>query len=81
MPKPSYPLFDFLADLQDVKLIPFPLLYDHGWQIDFPSLYKSGGPHALARLFSFILIIPPVLTFTALSVARSTIFASSIIFH
>lgn len=40
VPKPSYPLFDFLADLEDVKLIPFPLIYDHGWQIDFPSLYK-----------------------------------------
>jgi alanine-synthesizing transaminase len=38
--KPSYPLFEFLADLQDVKLVPYPLLYDHGWQIDFPSLYK-----------------------------------------
>jgi alanine-synthesizing transaminase len=41
VPKPSYPLFEFLADLQDVKLIPYPLLYDHGWQIDFPSLYKA----------------------------------------
>jgi len=41
VPKPSYPLFEFLADLQDVKLIPYPLIYDHGWQIDFPSLYKA----------------------------------------
>jgi alanine-synthesizing transaminase len=41
VPKPSYPLFDFLADLQDVKLVPYPLIYDHGWQIDFPSLYKA----------------------------------------
>ncbi len=41
VPKPSYPLFEFLADLQDVKLVPYPLLYDHGWQIDFPSLYKA----------------------------------------
>jgi alanine-synthesizing transaminase len=41
VPKPSYPLFEFLADLQDVKLVPYPLLYDHGWEIDFPSLYKS----------------------------------------
>src|SRR6266851_3349640 len=38
--KPSYPLFEFLADLQDVKLIPYPLIYDHGWQMDFPSLEK-----------------------------------------
>jgi alanine-synthesizing transaminase len=41
VPKPSYPLFEFLADLQDVKLVPYPLLYDRGWQIDFPSLYKA----------------------------------------
>jgi aspartate/methionine/tyrosine aminotransferase len=41
VPKPSYPLFDFLADLQDVKLVGYPLLYDHGWQIDFPSLHEA----------------------------------------
>ncbi len=41
VPKPSYPLFEFLADLQDVKLVPYPLIYDHGWQMDFPSLEKA----------------------------------------
>lgn len=41
VPKPSYPLFEFLADLQDVKLASYPLLYDHGWQIDFPSLSRA----------------------------------------
>ena len=41
VPRPSYPLFEFLADLADVKLVPYPLLYDHGWQIDFPSLYQA----------------------------------------
>jgi alanine-synthesizing transaminase len=38
VPKPSYPLFEFLADLEDVKLVPYPLIYDHGWQMDFSSL-------------------------------------------
>ena len=38
VPKPSYPLFDFLAELHDVKLVGYPLIYDHGWQIDFHSL-------------------------------------------
>jgi alanine-synthesizing transaminase len=47
VPKPSYPLFEFLADLADVKLAPYPLLYDHGWQIDFDSLYKTAT--ALSR--------------------------------
>jgi len=41
VPKPSYPLFEFLADLQDVKLVSYPLLYHDGWQIDFASLYKT----------------------------------------
>ena len=37
VPAPSYPLFDFLGDLHDVKLEPYELVYDHGWQIDFHS--------------------------------------------
>jgi alanine-synthesizing transaminase len=41
VPKPSYPLFEFLADLQDVKLVPYPLIYDHGWQMDFHSMEKA----------------------------------------
>lgn len=44
VPKPSYPLFEFLADLEDVKLVPYPLIYDHGWQMDFPSLEKALTP-------------------------------------
>ena len=38
VPAPSYPLFEFLADLADIRLVPYPLLYDHGWQIDIASL-------------------------------------------
>lgn len=38
VPVPSYPLFDFLADLNDIILEPYELIYDHGWQIDFQSL-------------------------------------------
>ncbi len=44
VPKPSYPLFEFLADLQDVKLVPYPLIYDHGWQIDFHSMQMAVSP-------------------------------------
>ena len=48
VPKPSYPLFDFLADLQDVKLVPYALIYDHGWQIDFPTLEQALTPKSRA---------------------------------
>jgi alanine-synthesizing transaminase len=38
IPAPGYPLFDFLADLCDVRLVRYALFYDHGWQIDFDAL-------------------------------------------
>ncbi len=38
IPAPGYPLFDFLADLCDVKLVRYPLFYDYGWQVDFSAL-------------------------------------------
>jgi aspartate/methionine/tyrosine aminotransferase len=41
IPSPSYPLFDFLAEIQDVSLVRYPLLYDHGWQIDFHALEQA----------------------------------------
>jgi len=41
IPAPSYPLFDFLGDLNDVTLLPYELVYDHGWQIDFESLLTA----------------------------------------
>ncbi|MEO6807120.1 MAG: pyridoxal phosphate-dependent aminotransferase [Edaphobacter sp.] len=46
--QPSYPLFDFLADLEDVKLRSYPLFYDHGWWIDFAELEKRVGPRTKA---------------------------------
>jgi len=38
VPSPSYPLFDLLAQLHDVKLQQYPLVYHDGWQIDPASL-------------------------------------------
>ena len=39
--QPGYPLFDFLAGLDDVKLGAAPLVYDEGWQIEFGELKRS----------------------------------------
>jgi alanine-synthesizing transaminase len=50
VPAPSYPLFEFLADLADIRLVPYPLLYDHGWQIDFASLRATLTPRSRAVL-------------------------------
>jgi aspartate/methionine/tyrosine aminotransferase len=41
IPEPSYPLFAFLADIQDVKLVRYPLDYDYGWQINFHALQRG----------------------------------------
>ncbi len=44
IPEPSYPLFEFLADIQDVRLARYPLIYDYGWQIDFHALEQAITP-------------------------------------
>lgn len=38
---PSYPLFEYLAEIQDVRLVSYELVYDHEWQIDFHSLRQK----------------------------------------
>jgi alanine-synthesizing transaminase len=50
VPAPSYPLFEFLASIQDVKLVSYPLLYDHGWQIDVHGLSEGLTTHTRAIL-------------------------------
>jgi alanine-synthesizing transaminase len=54
IPAPSYPLFDFLADILDVNLVRYPLVYDHGWQIDFHALEQAITP----RTRAFIVVHP-----------------------
>jgi len=54
MAQPSYPLFDFLATIQDVRLSPFRLIYDHGWQIDFAGFQKA----IRARTRAILLVHP-----------------------
>ena len=39
--QPGYPLFDFLATLDDVELKPAPLIYENGWQIDSGAIRRA----------------------------------------
>jgi len=48
IPQPGYPLLNFLADLHDVTLVRYPLIYDYGWQIDFHSLQQAITPRTRA---------------------------------
>jgi hypothetical protein len=50
VPQPSYPLFDFLAGLNDVRVIPYPLIYDQTWQIDLATLEQRLEARARAIL-------------------------------
>jgi len=46
--QPGYPLFDFLAQLDDVRLTAAPLVYDHGWQIDPEAIRRRISPRTRA---------------------------------
>ena len=40
VPRPSYPLFDYLARLESVNVRHYGLFYDHGWFIDFDTIKR-----------------------------------------
>jgi len=48
IPQPSYPLFDFLAALDDVRLRAAPLVYENGWQIDAEGVRRAVTPQTQA---------------------------------
>lgn len=41
VPRPSYPLFDYLAALESVTVRHYGLFYDHGWFIDFHTIRRA----------------------------------------
>jgi alanine-synthesizing transaminase len=68
VPQPCYPLFDFLADVEVVRLTYAPFVYDHGWQLDLESLRLQITPTTRA----VVLVHPnnPTGHFTGLEEAR-----------
>ena len=48
VPEPGYPLFDFLAVLDDVRIRSAQLVYDHGWQIEPEGLRRALTPDTRA---------------------------------
>jgi aspartate/methionine/tyrosine aminotransferase len=44
VPRPSYPLFDFLAALESVHVVEYSLVYHAGWEIDFDALARKITP-------------------------------------
>jgi alanine-synthesizing transaminase len=48
VPRPSYPLFDFLAALDAARVVQYPLVYSATWTIDFDALARSITPRTRA---------------------------------
>ena len=49
VPRPSYPLFGYLADLSDVKTVSYPLrLQGDRWRVDPEELNSAAGPRVRA---------------------------------
>ena len=48
IPRPSYPLFEYLAALESVSVKHYGLFYDHGWFIDFHALRSAITPRTRA---------------------------------
>jgi alanine-synthesizing transaminase len=48
VPRPSYPLFDYLAAMESVRVIQYPLRYDGVWHIDFDGLAGAITPRTRA---------------------------------
>ena len=48
VPRPSYPLFEFLAALESVRPVQYPLVYHGCWAIDFGALERLITPRSRA---------------------------------
>jgi len=48
IPRPSYPLFEHLAALEQVQVANYELAYDGAWHIDFDSLARARSAHTRA---------------------------------
>jgi aspartate/methionine/tyrosine aminotransferase len=48
VPRPSYPLFDMLAQLESVRVVQYPLHYHEGWFIDIQAIDEAITPSTRA---------------------------------
>ena len=48
VPQPSYPLFEFLATMESLRVVSYPLVYHGGWSIDCQALAAAVTPRTRA---------------------------------
>lgn len=53
-PRPSYPLFEYLAQLECVSITQYPLFYDYGWRLDTHALRRA----ATERTRAIVIVNP-----------------------
>ena len=49
-PLPSYPLFEYLAAFESVRIVPYHLRYDGSWFLDMASIEQSVSPRTRALI-------------------------------
>jgi len=54
VPRPSYPLFEFLATMESLRVVSYPLVYHGGWSIDCVALAAA----ITARTRAIVLVNP-----------------------
>lgn len=55
IPSPSYPLFDYIAQVEGVKVVRYPLMYEGGrWRLEIDDLARAAGAQVRA-----IIIVQP----------------------
>ena len=54
VPRPSYPLFEILAQMESVRVVQYPLVYHDGWSIDLDAL-----KHGLTDRARAIVLVNP----------------------
>lgn len=58
VPRPSYPLFEWLAGLEEVELEPYPLLREEGFRVDLDAVAAAlAGPEG-ARTRAILMVHP-----------------------
>jgi alanine-synthesizing transaminase len=54
VPRPSYPLFEFLARLESVTVATYPLVYDGQWRVDAWEMRAALDAHPRARAICLV---------------------------
>ena len=58
VPRPSYPLFDYLAALEGLRVVTYSLAYDDRWSIDLESMERSLDARGTAPPRAVIVVNP-----------------------